>query len=191
MSTYNIEKIFDIPIYSCQINNLENVTHELNSCIDNIEFNMKEEWGQTHFLSDVNFQEDSIQKYKLSNLWNEINISLHLYCNEINFKITDYHMKSWFSLFKKNNYAHMHDHSGSDISGVYYHKTNGNDGDLVFVNTNPYTKMSRCFNNYSPSWTHKPSVGKLILFPSWLQHGVKTNETDYTRVSFSFNINFT
>ena len=36
----------------------------------------------------------------------------------------------------------------------------------------------------------KPKVGKLLLFPSWLEHGVHINHTDHERMSVSFNINF-
>ena len=191
MANPYFEKIFSVPIHSCIVDNLDKVTQEIDQSIDSMKFSMIENWGSTHYLSDVSFEEDAIKKYNLNNLWNEINLNLHTYCNEINFTPTDYYIKSWFSLFKKNNYAHVHDHSGSDISGVFYYKTNGNDGDLVFYNNNPWFKMSRCYVNYDQSWTHKPVVGKLLLFPSWLQHGVKTNETDDTRISFSFNINFT
>ena len=191
MSNELIEKIFSVPIYTCVIDNLDEVTQEIDGCIDKMKFSMREEWGSTHFLSDINFDEDVIKKYHLNKLWSEIDKNLHTYCNHLNFTMTDYYMKSWFSLFKKNNYAHVHDHSGSDISGVFYYKTNGDDGNIVFYNNNPWFKMSRVLVTYDPSWVHKPLVGKLILFPSWLQHGVTTNETDNTRISFSFNINFT
>ncbi len=188
---YKVEKIFHVPIYSCIIENLDEVTNELDECIKKIEFKGVNDWGRTHLLSNINFDEDIIRKYQLNKLWSEIDKNLHTYCDDINFTMTDYYMKSWFSLFEKNNYAHVHNHSGSDISGVFYHKTNGNDGNIVFHNFNPYFNMSRCYSNYFQSWEHKPVVGKLLFFPSWLHHGVTTNETDDTRISFSFNINFT
>jgi ectoine hydroxylase-related dioxygenase (phytanoyl-CoA dioxygenase family) len=31
-------------------------------------------------------------------------------------------------------------------------------------------------------------VGKLLLFPGWLQHSVKKNKTDDLRISISFNL---
>ncbi len=33
-------------------------------------------------------------------------------------------------------------------------------------------------------------VGKMVLFPAYLDHGVTTNETKEDRVSLAFNINF-
>ena len=38
--------------------------------------------------------------------------------------------------------------------------------------------------------TIKPEVGQLLLFPSWLYHGVTNHTTDYPRISLSFNIIF-
>ena len=32
-----------------------------------------------------------------------------------------------------------------------------------------------------------PEKGKLVLFPSWIYHGVRPNDTDDTRISLSFN----
>ena len=39
-------------------------------------------------------------------------------------------------------------------------------------------------------WEHKPEVGKILLFPGWLKHGINTNNTDNIRISLSFNICF-
>ena len=36
--------------------------------------------------------------------------------------------------------------------------------------------------------TVKP--GRLVIFPSWLTHSVRRNESDYLRISVSFNIMF-
>ena len=34
-----------------------------------------------------------------------------------------------------------------------------------------------------------PEVGILVIFPSWLEHGVNQNLCDADRISISFNIN--
>ena len=77
------------------------------------------------------------------------------------------------------------------ISGVYYYKTNGDDGDIFFECPVPTIGSSFCyFNNYCNRWIHKPEEGKILLFPSWLKHGISKNETDETRISISFNLYF-
>ena len=37
---------------------------------------------------------------------------------------------------------------------------------------------------------YTPKEGKILLFPGWLEHGVKTNLTDNVRMSLSFNVYF-
>jgi uncharacterized protein (TIGR02466 family) len=37
------------------------------------------------------------------------------------------------------------------------------------------------------SWTYSSEAGKVVLFPSWLEHSVGANKTDDVRVSISFN----
>ena len=61
------------------------------------------------------------------------------------------------------------------------------DGDIFFEPPFPQMKQSKVFYQHSASWDHIPDPGKLILFPGWLPHGVKTNTTDTDRISLSFN----
>jgi uncharacterized protein (TIGR02466 family) len=35
-----------------------------------------------------------------------------------------------------------------------------------------------------------PEIGTMIMFPSWLEHGVKQNMSDAERISFAFNMEF-
>ena len=41
---------------------------------------------------------------------------------------------------------------------------------------------------FTKKYTFKPKVGDLIVFPSWLVHGVDATESEQARVSFSFNL---
>ena len=96
---------------------------------------------------------------------------------------------SWMTLSLKHSYAHAHEHSPFDISGVYYYQTNGNDGNLFFKNPTPLA-TSFFFSHIQNSVYRKPEVGHITLWPSWLSHGVETNLTDSERVSISFNLLF-
>ena len=105
----------------------------------------------------------------------------------IPFAITE----SWFTKTSKGQHAPMHSHGNSDISGVYYLQTNGNDGALVLKN--PMT----CANNNiimflsNMKWGQKRmplKEGLLLLWPAFLEHGTFVNETPEDRISFSFNI---
>ena len=95
---------------------------------------------------------------------------------------------SWITKTVKNKYAHEHHHGFSDISGVYYINTNGEDGNLQFDNIN-----SGMSGNYIISALKSKEVaplenGLLLLWPGPLKHGTQANKTDNERLSLSFNI---
>jgi len=152
--------------------------------------------SRSHMLSDTTFSSNFIEEYKLENFQEELEFQLMEYLKGIGsdigtvrpftYKITS----SWMTLNKKDSYAVIHSHGRSDISGVYYFKTNGEDGDIFFESPNKVIHTSYVFSHFGRSWSHKPQVGKIILFPGWLEHGVATNHTDNDRVSISFNIDF-
>lgn len=87
----------------------------------------------------------------------------------------------------------VHDHPNSLLSGVYYVKSPQDCGGLSFRDPRvgahrllpPYLE----FNSWTmPSVTYKFVEGTMIIFPSWLMHGVEPNLSDEERVSISFNI---
>ena len=107
--------------------------------------------------------------------------SLHKNFNE--FDITE----SWFNKGSKFSYQNYHKHAGSDISGCYYHQTNEQDGNITFRTDSTGLRMSKLYPY--DDITYKPAKGKIILFPSFLEHCVLMNSTDGERISISFNIN--
>ena len=99
--------------------------------------------------------------------------------------------ESWCNLGREKSFQHYHLHGDSDISGVYYHRTTGNDGDIVFRNPSLINRFHKLTYNIDNSVNYKPEVGKILLFPSFLEHAVYSNNTNQTRISVSFNINLT
>lgn len=188
--TYRIEPTFVTPIYASFVSDFPKIKYKIDNVIDKVNYSYKSEWGETHLLSDTGFGENIINKLRLKCLSDEIDKHVRNYCDELNFKYKKYKMTSWVAKFQPGDFAHIHEHGHSDISGVFYYKTNEDDGDLVFTSPNPFLKTSKLFAGTELSWIHKPIEGKILLFPGWIPHGVKTNETDNIRISISFNINF-
>jgi uncharacterized protein (TIGR02466 family) len=190
---YIIEQLFPIPIYVTVIDNLDEVQTEFNNVISEITFHETgfQNWGKTHKISSTKFQTDLIQEKNLKIFPQTIDKHLRNYCREINFNYRSYEIRSWMTVFSRGEYAHIHTHPIADISGVYYYKTSGDDGDLFFEPNDELARQSLCFGDYSDRWIHKPIVGKLMLFPSYLRHGVTTNTSNFSlRHSVSFNIKF-
>ena len=93
--------------------------------------------------------------------------------------------ESWWNVSRRDGFQHWHTHPRNDISGVWFSKTNEQDGNLMFKPTASALGHSL----FSPGfYTVFPKVGKLVLFPSWLEHAVWLNNTDSERITVSFNL---
>jgi uncharacterized protein (TIGR02466 family) len=187
-----IENLFPTPIYYNIVDNLDEIQDELNAClVESVNFIMNEKWGKTHYMSDPTFETNLILDYNLKIFQENLDLHFNRYCVEAGLPLRPYKISSsWMSLFKKDNYGHIHNHGGVDISGVYYLQTNQEDGKIFFLCPTPSMETSLGYQDLAIRWEHSPLVGKILLFPGWLSHGIQTNTTDSQRVSISFNINF-
>lgn len=79
----------------------------------------------------------------------------------------------WGMIYKKDDYAIVHDHWPALWSGVYYLRAPKGSGDLVF----PQLKQRI-----------RPKDNLLVLFRGDVRHGVEENETDNERICVSFNV---
>ena len=122
-------------------------------------FNMQEEIFKKEFLT---------QKPVLGNMWANINYP--------------------------GNFNRPHLHPNSLFSGVYWVKTPEKSGNLMLYEPRPgvHTTMPNRKEGKLPPqlWRevhYQPIAGRIIMFPSWLWHEVKSNESNDTRISVSFN----
>jgi uncharacterized protein (TIGR02466 family) len=87
----------------------------------------------------------------------------------------------------------VHNHPNSILSGVYYLQAPENCGVISFYDPRSAAQMLMPpMTEFSP-WTlpkisYKPEAGTMLLFPSWLSHGVEMNLSEELRISLSFNI---
>ena len=86
----------------------------------------------------------------------------------------------------------VHCHPNSFLSGVYYVHTTDSTGDIFFQDPRQGTSMVVCPVTEHTPWTirqvsYRPVSGGMLIFPSWLYHGVEPNLSDALRVSISFN----
>jgi len=91
-----------------------------------------------------------------------------------------------------SNRAHIH--PNSLWSGVYYVKAPQNSGQLKIEDPRSVALMSRPRQKDVPKpdrlWRehhYEPKTGRLIMFPSWLNHCVDPNNSNDIRISVSFN----
>lgn len=102
----------------------------------------------------------------------------------------------WINISQTSAFNRPHIHSDSILSGVYYIDCNVDSGSIVFLHPsmaqkiliNKYTIDS--FTQFSSGTNFvAPQIGKLIIFPSWLEHYVEPNVSIEERISIAFNIN--
>ena len=128
------------------------------------EFSLEIEKQANSFAKEI----ELCQKVKLSNLWINING------------------------YKDFNFRHTH--PNSLISGVFYVKVPDESSRIRFFHPSHHLmarewRKTLKYNNYTSSiWDINPQKGRLLLFPSWLEHEVSANLSQENRISISFNI---
>jgi uncharacterized protein (TIGR02466 family) len=99
----------------------------------------------------------------------------------------------WANVNCKYAYNDVHNHPNAMLSGVYYVKAQADCGELALLDPRKQANVmlpgfSERTPLNSPLQRFAPEVGRLVIFPSWLEHGVDQNLSDEDRISISFNI---
>ena len=191
-----IHNLFPTPVYEHEgtIEETFLVQDEIRKKLDSIReadsFENPIGWGdgvQTNIKKRIN----TIHDFELVHLKKYINKHVVKYVEMIGafMPVPIMMAHSWVNITEKGQYQNWHQHRDSTISGCYYYQTSGEDGDITFETPVPYVNLE-----IFPAGGHcvrheafKPKVGKLFLFPGWLNHRVGVNNTDTPRISFAFN----
>ena len=90
---------------------------------------------------------------------------------------TNPHPPFWFNIAKPQQITGLHDHAHlSKLSAVTYLKAEDDSGDLYFRQEG------------IADLRIKPEIGKMVIFPPFLKHGVHCNQSSKDRISFAFNL---
>ena len=100
----------------------------------------------------------------------------------------------WANINYPGNANRPHLHPNSLFSGVYWVKAPEKSGSLMLYEPRPgvqCTMPNRKEGELPPElWReihYTPRAGTIVMFPAWLWHEVKPNESNDTRISVSFN----
>ena len=100
----------------------------------------------------------------------------------------------WANINYPGNFNRPHLHPNALFSGVYWIKTPKNSGTFMMYEPRPGAQcnMPNRKEGKLPSqlWREvhfEPIAGRCIMFPAWLWHEVKPNESNDVRISVSFN----
>lgn len=123
----------------------------------------------------------------------QINNSLILIQNSLQIKQKLFVDNSWININKKGDYNARHTHPRSFLSGVYYLQAEQGNGCIVFHSPISSKHMIEpdyeVLNNVTTNINkYEPVIGRVILFPSWIEHSVEANKLESKRISISFNV---
>ncbi|PZO41906.1 MAG: hypothetical protein DCF19_08540 [Pseudanabaena frigida] len=118
---------------------------------------------------------------------------------EIGFDLNRFTMiiaNCWAVINPKLAFNFVHNHPNSLLSAVYYVKAAENSGGIFFRDPRDVAHMFMPALTELTPWTiqkitYRATEGKMIIFPSWLNHGVEPNLSEEDRVCISFNISMT
>jgi uncharacterized protein (TIGR02466 family) len=98
----------------------------------------------------------------------------------------------WVQDYKKNDIHRIHNHGRNELSIVYWVRANQHAGEFVLHNPSPYislwhdnTKEGNPFNSLVKYI--KPEKGKIIIFPSFINHEVLPGSEECIRTTIAFN----
>ena len=129
---------------------------------------------------------------KLHSLLMECITLLPLLKEDININV-----KAWVNINSPGSLNVQHSHPGCDLSGVLWVKCPDKSGNIFFHSPScfetfqeieSYTEDFKNNNNYYHAYWFPPIEGRMLIFPSHLQHEVKKNLSNEDRISASFNI---
>ena len=100
----------------------------------------------------------------------------------------------WAIINKKNDFNTIHTHPNSYLSAAYYVKAPKNCGEFTIENPHSISRHSYPALEKKTEFNVKVQrleieEGDLLLFPSYLPHGVQENRSKEDRIVISFNIN--
>lgn len=185
----SVEQIFPTIIYNVVIENVEEVQSEISAVINDVLFERSEKlFGHANQIAMSPI--DAMLHYNLTKTTEMINRHLTNYIGFLNFGFKPYSVYSWFTKNKPGDYLQVHHHNAVDITGTYYYQTPTDCGDFFFDSPVTAAPHSTCYARSHLRKYYTPEVGRLILFPGWINHGVLKNTSTSDRIGLSFNISF-
>ena len=189
---YKTVNLFPVPVHQFDVNGFSEIQDEL---ID-YSYNLKKEdkgvkisnyggWQSSGF--EIVNEDDVLHSFLINCLSDFPSLK----------KSIDMFVYGWINVNKPGDYNIKHTHPTSDLSGVLWVKAPENCGNIVFDSpfafqthneVESYTDEFRDSNNYNHCHYFNPIEGRILVFPSHLQHHVLHNKSEEDRISVSFNI---
>ena len=195
-----LQPLFSTWIYQCEIgpvelnSELERLAHELMA--DPANATRRTNSGGWHYAFDLfELKEPVVERFR--NLMEQhVQGFLNHFRPEARKKKDNFRLRGWINVNRVGNSNTLHCHPGCFLSATYYVKVPAGmkGGEIYFRDPRgPAIAMYETPGIELP-WVGSgigipitPATGKLIIFPSWLEHRVEPFEGTGERISIAFN----
>jgi len=188
MPEFKTHNLWPIPVYEAMIP----VKQEWKNAVINLEYE------RTH-VNNSDISKDRNILNSLPDLKKELEKHCELFVRKylrVRNNAKFYLLNSWSNLHSSNESSQIHYHGNSLLSGVYYPIFPKNSGDISFFKTGSYTNIFHQSIRFEyDEDTHvntemyklEVNEGKVVIFPSHLEHKVEQNLSKEKRYSIAFN----
>lgn len=151
----------------------ETIATEVANALPYTDFAYQPQWGTTVKLSNVkDWTACVMDSHNMDALKQEILQSASEYAGrELRYVCT-----SWLAKYDKGDYAQIHSHYPATYSGCYFYDI-GDEDSCHFFFDNDYNRCQLDIKS-----------GHLLIFPSYLKHGVTTNQSNKSKITLAFNL---
>ena len=194
MTPYQIHPMFYIPLFHTKLNGISDyIKNEIvNPSFFKYERLERSKCWMSNTANVLDIESLDCLKKKILESVNVYVRDVLCISEHLNYKL----VSSWCVKHKKNDFAKIHYHRNSIISGIYYPLVDKDSGNIWFYRDKYLFDSTieishESYNNHNcKSYFILPEVDSLILFPSSVQHSVDENESNIDRFSLAFNIFF-
>jgi uncharacterized protein (TIGR02466 family) len=190
--------IFPVTIYETKFDNFEEIQSEIIEAVRPL-FNNNIASGNQYFDKDGNpifvRTEPNLQGVEeLKPVTDFIEHHAKVYWEALNLtnKIDPYVMQMWANDVPPGGFTPAHTHIPVPVGGVFYVEADPKMGNLYLEDPLETTRGQMPYDHqyrpYLPVEEIKVETGKLVIFPGWLRHHVRSNTSEKNRLIIGFNI---
>ena len=190
MGTADVVGLFPIPVYIQQ----NAVTEEDVKSLRDVDLLPEHDFTANFGLQSTNSK--ILDLPENAKLREKIKYYVNDFANNVLMLAGEYELtQSWVSIKKPYQMHYPHVHANSIVSGVLYYDNIENAESIVFhknIDATDYVMRPAADKMRDSIYKHtEATIGldnyMLLLFPSYLKHGVMTNQSEVNRYSLAFN----
>jgi len=198
-------KVGILPLFSTWIYQCENGPTHLNAGLEQLANELMQDakngtrrtnYGGWHYAFDLFELKEAVVEDFRNQMEQHVQAFLNHFRPEARKKKDQFRLRGWLNVNRAGDFNTLHSHPGCFLSATYYVKVppemKGGEiyfrdprGPAVAMYETPGIELPWVGSGIGIPMT--PATGKLLIFPSWLEHRVERFEGEGQRISIAFN----